>query len=176
MKTYDIKYRIIEFFFTNPTKRLRVRELERELKAPLPSVIRYVKELINEGLLKVIKISNVTFYTADRSSKKFILLKRLRNIRKIYDSGLNDFLINELGNPVIILFGSFFKGDDIEDSDIDLFIQSELNKKINLNKFEQLLNRGIQLFIHKNIKDVKNTDLMNNIINGFTINGLLEVF
>jgi len=176
MKTYDIKYRIIEFFFTNPTKRLRVRELERELKAPLPSVIRYVKELINEGLLKVIKISNVTFYTADRSSKKFILLKRLRNIRKIYDSGLNDFLINELGNPVIILFGSFFKGDDIEDSDIDLFIQSELNKKINLNKFEQLLNRRIQLFIHKNIKDVKNTDLMNNIINGFTINGLLEVF
>lgn len=166
----------MEFYFDNPTKRLRVRELERELKAPLPSVIRYVKELINEEFLKPVKVSSVTFYTADRNSKKFVLEKRLRNIRKVYESGLVDFLTNEYGNPVIILFGSFFKGDDIEDSDVDLFIQSSVNKKVNLERFEKLINRRVQLFIHKSIKDIKNTNLMNNIINGFTLNGVLEVF
>lgn len=176
MKCSDIKSRIMEFFFNSPTRRVRFRELERELKAPLPSVIRYVKELVKEDFLKSVKVSSVIFYTADRGSEKFVLEKRLRNIRKVYESGLVDFLINEFGNPVIILFGSFFKGDDVEDSDIDLFIQSPLSKKVNIEKFEKLLNRGIQLFIHKSIKDIRNADLMNNIINGFTLNGLIEVF
>jgi len=45
MKQKDIKQIIKEYFFVNPTTKLRVREIERTLKLSLPSVIRYCKEL-----------------------------------------------------------------------------------------------------------------------------------
>jgi predicted nucleotidyltransferase len=166
----------LNFFFDNPTRRVRLRELERELNLPLPSVIRYVKQYVKEGYLKQVKISNVIFYSADRSSKQFILEKRLNNIRRIYSSEFVEFLIDELSNPIIILFGSFFKGEDTEESDIDIFIQTASSKKPDLNQFEKLLKHRIQVFLSKNIKDIRNTDLMNNIVNGFTLNGVLEVF
>jgi len=52
MKTYNIKEKIKEYFFMNPTAKLRVRQMERELKLPLPSVIRYCRELEKEGILR----------------------------------------------------------------------------------------------------------------------------
>ena len=72
MKTKNIKEKVKEYFFINPSAKLRVREIERELKLPLPSVIRYCKELEKEEILKKVKIRNVLFYTADRSSKEFL--------------------------------------------------------------------------------------------------------
>lgn len=176
MKQNNIKEKILNFFFTYPTKRLRLREIEREVKVPLPSAIRYTKELVKSSHLKSVKISNVTFYTADRSSRKFIVDKRLSNIKMLYDSGLVDFLIDEYSNPTIILFGSYFKGEDIENSDIDLFILTSLKKKVELKQFEKALNRRLQLFLYNNIRTLGNKDLMNNVINGFVLNGSLEVF
>ena len=54
---------------------MRVRGLERTLKLPLPSVIRYCKELKEEGILTIKKIGNVNFYTADRTNHNFLLEK-----------------------------------------------------------------------------------------------------
>ena len=82
----NIKESVREYFFLNPTSKLRVRQIEKTLKLPLPSVIRYCKELIKEGILTAIKIGNVIFYTSDRANEKFLLEKRLFNIRQIYKS------------------------------------------------------------------------------------------
>jgi len=175
MKQKDIKRQIKEYFFQNPTTKLRVRQIEREVMVPLPSAIRYAKELENENILKSTVIAEIKLYSADRSSNNFKLEKRLFNIKQIYDSGLVSELIKELHNPTIILFGSYSKGEDVESSDIDLFIEIT-QKSINLDKYEQKLNRKIQLFQHKSIKEIKNKDLANNIINGITLNGFVEVF
>ena len=176
MITKSIKSKIKEYFALNPTKRLRVREMEREIKIPLPSAIRYSDELVKEGYLKIVKVSNVTFYSADRSSECFILEKKLFNIKKIYESGLIEFLKEKYGNPNIVLFGSYSKGEDAEDSDIDIFLETGLKKEINLNEYEKKLKRKIQLFVYKSIREVKNNDLANNIINGVILNGFVEVF
>jgi len=139
-------------------------------------VIRYCKELEKEEILSKIKIGTVSFYTAYRSSTKFLLEKKLHNIKSLYTSGLVDFLKEELSNPSIILFGSYAKGEDLENSDIDLYIETPSKKQVNLDRFEKITGRKIQLFVHKNIHDVKNKDLANNIINGFLLNGFVEVF
>jgi predicted nucleotidyltransferase len=175
MKTKDIKKIIKEYFFLNPTKKLRVRQIEREVKVPLPSAIRYTKEFVKEGILKKENIANVNFYSADRSSKKYLLEKKLFNLKSLSYSGLIDFLIDECHNPTIIVFGSYSKGEDLEDSNIDLYVETS-SKKIKLSTFENKLKRNIQLFTHKNIKNVKNKELANNIINGITLNGFMEVF
>ena len=176
MKRKDIKQTISEYFFINPTAKIRVREIERTLKLPLPSVIRYCKELEKESILTTIKTGNVNFYTANRGSEKYLLEKKLYNIKMIYESGLIEHLKRELSNPAIVLFGSFAKGEDTEESDIDLYIETPSKKEIILEKFEKLLKRRIQVFQHKNLNELSNPHLANNVINGFLLNGFVEVF
>lgn len=160
----------------NPTAKLRVRQIERVLKLPLPSVIRYCKELEKEEILKKESISGVSAYSADRSSKKFLLEKRLFNIKLVFESGLIDYLAGEYFNPVIVLFGSYSKGEDIENSDIDLYIETPKKHEFNLQKFEKIFKRKIQIFNYRNIKEVPNRHLSNNIINGVTLSNSLEAF
>jgi len=175
MTQKDIKRTIKEYFFINPTAKLRVREIERTLKLPLPSVIRYCRELEKEGILAINKTGNVTFYTASRSETYF-LEKKFYNIKQLYESGLINYLKIELSNPVIILFGSYAKGEDTEESDIDLYVETPSHKKVNPEKFKKTLKREIQLFQHKNIQEISNSHLANNIINGIILNSYIEVF
>lgn len=176
MKRNNIKEKIRKYFFIQPNAKLRVRQIEKELKLPLPSVIRYVNELEKEGILKRIKTGNVVFYSGDRASKNFLLEKKIYGLRSIFQSGLIDYLIQQYSNPALILFGSYSKGEDIETSDIDIYIETPSNKKLSIEKYEKALQRKIQLFVHKNIKEIKSKELANNIINGIVINGYLEVF
>ncbi len=175
MKRKDIKQTIKEYFFINPTSKLRVREIERTLKLPLPSVIRYCKELEYEGILAIEKTGNVNFYTANRN-EAYLLEKKLFNIKILYESGLIEYLKQELSNPVVVLFGSYAKGEDTEESDIDLYIETPAKKQVHLEKFKKILKREIQIFPHRNIKEITNHHLANNIINGITVNSYLEVF
>lgn len=175
MKRNNIKDSIKEYFFVNPTSKLRVRAIERALKLPLPSVIRYVKELEKEEILKKSDVSEVISYSADRSSKTFLLEKRLFNIKNLYNSGLVEFLINELSNPIIIVFGSYSKGEDVEDSDVDLYIETRSKNYILLEKYERILKRKIHAFTYSSIHKITNHYLINNILNGITLNGFVEV-
>jgi len=171
-----IKSKIQGYFFVNPTIKLRVRQIERIVKVPLPSVIRYSKELTEEKVLKRDNIANIITYSADRTSKQFLFEKKLFNLQQLVFSGVVDYLIEELSNPTIMVFGSYSKGEDIEESDIDIYVQTHSTKEIKLEKYEKVLQRNIQLFTYKNIKLIKNKELANNIVNGILLNGFLEVF
>ena len=176
MELKDIKTRLKEYFFLGPTAKLRVRQIERAINSPLHSVIRYTKELEKQGILKSSSLAGVTLYSADRTSATFLLEKRLYNLRSLFSSGLVTFLIQELSNPTIVLFGSYARGEDMEKSDIDLYIESAKKELPSLGKFEKKLQRKIQLFKYQHISKVENKELANNIINGITLNGFLEVF
>lgn len=171
----DIKSKIREYFFINPDAKMRVRQIEKVLNLPLPSVIRYCKELEKEEILKIVKTGGVVFYTANRGNENFILEKKLFNIKQLYSSGLVEHLKRELLNPLIIVFGSYSKGEDGENSDIDLYIESS-KKILNMGRFEKTLKRKISVFVHKNIREITNFHLANNILNGVVLNGYIEVF
>lgn len=175
MRTMVIVDRIKEYFFVNPTAKLRVRQIEREIKVPLPSAIRYAKELEKQGILKSTIIAGVKLYSADRTSKTFLIEKKLFNIKSLYGSGLVNFIIKECNNATIVVFGSYARGEDVEDSDIDLYIETS-QKQIDLKRFENELKRKIQIFIYKKIGSIENKELANNILNGITLNGYVEVF
>ena len=176
MARKNIKGTIKEHFFVSPSDKLRVREMEKALKLPLPSVIRYCRELRDEGFLRAMRTGNVVFYTADRASGTYVLEKRLFNIKSLYVSGLVGFLKEELSNPPVVVFGSYARGEDVEESDIDVYIETVSKKKISLEKFEKKLQRNIQVFRFKGIRDVMNRHLSNNIVNGVLLNGFVEVF
>ena len=107
-----------------PSKKLRLRQIERELGLSFPSVVRYCDELKKGGILATVETGNVVFYTAARTDERYLLEKRLFNLRVLHESGIIDHIRQELGNPAIALFGSFAKGEDSEESDIDLYIET----------------------------------------------------
>jgi len=176
MKRKNVKQKIKEYFFMNPTKKLRVRQIELEVEVALPSAIRYSRELEEEGILTSYEVAGVHLYSADRSSSMFLLEKKLFNYRTLAASDLIDFLVGYLSNPSIVVFGSYSLGEDIESSDIDLYIETSSKKKIDLKAFEKEFGRKIQVFVYNNIKKVRNKELANNIMNGMLLHGYLEVF
>ena len=176
MITKSIKAKIKEYFLLNPTMKIWVRQIERDLKVSLPLVIRYTKELEKEKILKSTVAPGITIYSADRTSATFLLEKKLYNLRSLFSSGLVDFLVQELSNPAMVLFGSYARGEDVEKSDIDLYLESAKKELPSLDKFEKKLQRKVQLFKYQSISKVENKELANNIVNGITLNGFLEVF
>lgn len=103
----------------------------------------------------------------------FRLYKRNDVLIRIEESGLRDFLADTFVPDVIVLFGSASRGEDIETSDIDIFLMAK-EKEVNLKRYEEKLHRKISLHFEENVHDVPK-ELLNNIINGIVIHGYLKV-
>lgn len=162
-------------FFEEPTREFNVREVARILKIAPATASKELKKLAKDGILKERKLKIFNFYKANLESDKYTDLKIHYNIRKIKDSGLLEALNKFYLKPTIALFGSAASGLDIETSDFDLLIISENTKEFpEIRKFEKKLSRKLQIFTVKHIKDVKNEHLINNMINGITIQGQIK--
>ena len=169
-------WNIAEIFFKEPTKQHYLIEISKKAKLAHTSVKKHLEALKEEGIINEIKEKRGkrTFpvYKADLENKEYRHYKKLSNLEKI--KTLADFLNDALMPKNIILFGSYSRGEDAEDSDIDLFLECG-EQKIDLSKFEKELNRNIQLHFKPNFKDYPK-ELKNNIINGIVLHGYLEAF
>lgn len=174
----DNTIRVLEVFFDDPLPEgigFQLREISRKIKLAPKSVKFYLKELEKENLIvkKKHRIYDYPVYYANRDNDYFKFLKRLNIIRRIKESGLLDYLSEEYMPDVIILFGSASKGEDVKDSDVDLFLQCK-EKKVDLTKYEKELKRKINLFVEDNF-DRLSKELKQNIINGHKLKGYLKV-
>ena len=168
------RYRILQEFFDSPRKDFQMREISRRTKITQPSAINHLKELVKEGLIVKEKKGIYPTFSANRESELFKLYKKFDLMLRINQSDLVDYIYDNCVPNCIVLFGSASKGEDIEESDIDLFIQSK-EKKLNFMKYEKLLNRKISLFFEENFSRLNN-ELKNNILNGIILKGYIKVF
>lgn len=168
------RYRILEKFFDYPRKNFHIRELSRMTKITQLALTLHLKALLEAGFVVKEKTGIYPTFRANRDSESFKLYRRFNVVSRISESGLLDYVYDKCMPNAIILFGSASKGDDIENSDIDLFIQAP-EKKLNLEKYEKLLNRKISLFFEENFFKL-NAELKNNILNGMVVKGYIKVF
>ena len=101
-------------------------------------------------------------------------MKRVENLKNLYTYGLSDYLEEELAGATIILFGSYSMGEDTNTSDIDIAVIERKNKMIDIEKFEKILNRKININFYNSWKDI-HKHLKNNILNGITLHGSVEL-
>ena len=158
--------KVLNLIFEYPNHSFTVRELSGKTEIPVSTVQRCLVKLRKEGFITKENQSNINLYYKFRKS--------LFMINKIYEIGLIDHLTRELNPSVIIVFGSVRKGEYEKDSDIDLFIESSIKKKINLGKYEKKLGHRIQMFIESDMNKLQ-PDLFNNIINGIKLYGSFKV-
>ena len=168
------RYRILQEFFDSPRKDFQMRELSRRAKLAQTSVINHLKELLKEQLIIKEKKGIYPTFKANRDDEMFKLYKKNDLLLRMRQTGLVGFIYDSCLPDAVMLFGSASKGEDLEESDIDLYVQAR-EKKLNLQKYEKLLNRKITLFFKENFSELGN-ELKNNIINGIVITGYLKVF
>lgn len=168
------RYNILQKFFDFPTKNFQMREISRLTKIAQPSVIAHLKALLKEGLIIKEKKGIYPTLSANRDNNGFKTYKKFNLIVRMYEIGLIDYIYDSYLPDSIILFGSASKGEDIEKSDIDLFVQAKA-KKLDLGKYEKLLNRKIALLFEENFAKLSN-ELKNNILNGILLKGYIKVF
>jgi len=168
------RYRILQEFFDFPRKSFQMREISRNTKLAQPSIMNHLKALLKEGLILREEKGIYPAYVANRDNEFFKEYKKIDLILKMKKIKLINYIYDSCMPNAIILFGSSSKGEDIEESDIDLFIQSP-EKKLDLEKYEKILKKKISLFFKEDFSKLSN-ELKNNILNGIILRGYLKVF
>ncbi len=158
--------KILELFYENPNQRFTIREISKITKIPRATAHRIIKLLKKQELINKENFANENLFFKTKKINFFI--------ERIVSSSLIEELINKFNPSCIILFGSIRKGESIKESDIDLFIESQIKREANLSKFEKKLRHKIQLFIESDINNLQK-NLFNNIINGIKIYGSLNL-
>lgn len=174
-----IELAILKPFFARPRKGYFIRELAKEIGINPMSVRRVLLEYTTEGIISKKAAKPYDVFLANIESRKYLNLKIYYNLELLRESHVIEYLEKTYDYPPIVLFGSFAKGYDDEMSDIDICIVSDVKRQINLEAYERIIGKKISLhhFTHKewiNAKK-KNPNLVNNIINGITLSGQLEV-
>lgn len=168
------RYRVLRVFLDNPLENFGLREISRLSKLSPPSVSRYLEEFESQGVIAKTEKKGMPTYQALRENEDFIFYKKLGILYELHNSGLIEYLWQKLSPNAIILYGSYAKGESVEDSDIDFFIVGK-EKQINLEEFEKKLHRNIHLIFEDNIKNIP-PELKNNLINGIVLKGYFKVF
>lgn len=188
MDIYKVKWtrlqsEIFRFLCIKSGQSLNVRSIARSLKVSPTAVSNAIVDLEKEGLVKIeiSKLINLHLIKFNRDNKRAIELKRLENMKMIYESGLSADLYGEFPGCTIILFGSFSKGEDswINDSvegrsDIDIAIIGTKGKDLNLAKFDKILERTVTINFYRSWKDI-HKNLKDNILNGIVLSGGIQL-
>ncbi len=155
---------------------LNQREIAGFLKVSPTAVAAALPALEKNGLLKVERGKNINlnYIELNRDSARAIALKRAENLKLLYESGLSDFLYENFPGATIILFGSYSRGEDTINSDIDIAIIGSKEKNKNLEEFERKLERNISLNFYDSLKNI-DKHLRNNILSGIVLAGGVEL-
>jgi len=169
-------FKTMEFFFLSPSKEHYLMDISRKIKLAHTSLKKNLKELVQVGIIveRMERKGKRVFptYRANTGEKSFNRYKKMYNLSALLESGLIDFIEKKRMPKSIVLFGSYARGEDRENSDIDMFIECP-PEKIDLHLFEAKLSRKIQVHYKENFTSYP-PELKNNIINGLVLAGFLE--
>jgi len=168
--------KVLNVFLNSPSRRFNLKEISKLSGIAHTSVKNELEKLIKQKLIvKEIEIKGKRKFPVyfPNVNGRFLELKKMHNEHLIKQSGLIDYLKIKLMPNSIILFGSFSRGEDTKESDIDLFVESK-PKEINLNKFEKMLNHKINLIFKSSINLLKK-EFLNSILNGIILYGVVEI-
>lgn len=165
---------ILEHFLKHPTESIHLRELARQTGFSPAGCRKAVKRLVKQALVLESKTPVVTNYGANRDNQVWTALKRAYNLFSLYDSGLVEALRKTYEEPeAIVLFGSYSRGEDTEQSDIDIAVITNLEKSFGRKSFEKTVARPINL-IEVDLSRAKK-EFINSLANGVILHGYLIV-
>ncbi len=118
---------VLSFFLEYPEKQTHINGLAKQLKISPRTANIYLKLYHSAGLLEKEKAANAVFFRLkDNALSRQI--KAFFSVAKIFESGFIEIAAKEMRFNTIALFGSYAKGTNDSNSDIDLLIISNERK------------------------------------------------
>ncbi|RLE46068.1 hypothetical protein DRJ25_04735 [Candidatus Woesearchaeota archaeon] len=172
LKLTSLQSTILRILFKKAGATLNQKQIADFAGVTQPAVMKALPNLEKMGLINLTKDKKTKRWSVElnRSNQRVLQLKRVDNLKQIYESGLADFLEERFPGSTIILFGSYSRGDDNINSDIDIAIIETKEKPIKLQQYEKKLERQININFYNSFKEI-NKHLKENLANGILLAG-----
>ena len=171
--------KVLSEFFDYPRDEFYAAELAKKTGISTPSMVRYLGGLYKHGFLERKELGRTRLYRLNMNP----FLRQLKisyNVERVFCSGLLQYILeNTSGLNAVVLYGSWAKGANTNDSDIDLLVVCDKNS-IDLEKLEKIVKRRVDMKVMKMSKWLKQKDknrgfYLEVLINGIALYGNLPV-
>ncbi len=171
-----LQQEILRLLFVKLGTILTMRKIAQLLQVSAPAVAKALPGLADKEYVKVEQDKETKRWSVElnRDNPRTLQLKRADNLKQVYESGLADMLIREFAGGTVILFGSYSRGEDTVNSDIDIAVIGRKEKDVDLEKFSLLLERAINVQFYDSFDKV-HKHLRENICNGILLAGGVEL-
>jgi len=172
------KLKILEEFSEDYSKRIYGRAIAKKLSLNQKTVSNVLLALEGENILKFAKEGKNKYYFLNRFNphikeiiklieigKKINFLEKHKNIRRLFDE------IEKRSKGICVIFGSYAKGSETKDSDLDIFLAGDLSSIKDLEETYQI---SINVIKAKKI-NLENDTILNEVLkNHIVLKGIEE--
>jgi predicted nucleotidyltransferase len=179
LEALDASLKILYWFFSYPNKEMSLTDLATQLKISKSTANRVVSDFIKRGILDKEILGKIWRIKFNINNPVNLSTKVPYHLELIYYSGIVDEIYKKIPEAkAIILFGSYRKGDDTEESDIDIAVEVLGNEEPQLIELGILENIGyrknIKVNVYKFSRNKVDINFFSNVVNGIVLSGFLE--
>ena len=136
-----IRQDLLALFFSNPSQRYYLRQLERILGYSAGSIRRELLRFQKDGLFVTQRVGNLLYYSLDAKHPLFKELKGIVSKTVGVEGALRKALASVQNIRIAFIYGSFASGREKMTSDIDLMIIGDVNISMLNEKIMELEKR-----------------------------------
>ncbi|MBS3102579.1 nucleotidyltransferase domain-containing protein [Candidatus Woesearchaeota archaeon] len=167
------------WFFSHPDREMSLNDLAEQLRISKTTAKRVVGELAGEGFLTKEVLGRIWRIKCNQRHPYNFTKKVSYNLSLIYESGILEAIHKKIENPrAIILFGSYRKGDDNEESDVDIAVEVLDNEEVRIAELGIIPVLGYRKNVPVNLyifsRNKIDLNLFANVANGILLEGFLE--
>ena len=144
----EITKKLLNYFFINPEESLHVNELPRKLGVDKRNLVKKIKELETEGLLKHQRMGNLKLYSLNKDYPLYEEYRKIVMKTIGLEEQLRQILKRVKGVQEVHIYGSYAKNAMEPHSDIDLLVVGNHNILLlqkRLNKLQREIGREINV-------------------------------
>ncbi|MBI3291179.1 nucleotidyltransferase domain-containing protein [Candidatus Falkowbacteria bacterium] len=171
-------FKVAELLFNRPNATFHIRGLAKETALSTTAVIQAVEELHKFEIVTTEKTEITTNIKANVESEAYRSYKKIFNLYRLERYNIIRTLKEAYRAKTIVLFGSFAKGEDTEESDVDILILTSHKEATDITdsitEYEKLLNRRINLHLLSSLEK-SSSEFKNAIANGIVLHGYVKV-
>lgn len=176
----DVYRRVLYLFFDRPNKAFSLSDLADILDMGKTTANRVVKSLQEEGFLQVEVLGKIWRISCAHNHPYLISRKVPYHLQLLYETNVIDMILERYpGAKSIVLFGSYRKGDDMQESDVDIAVEVVDDEQVRIEELGVIdklgYRRDVPVNLHIFSRNHININLFNNIANGIVLHGFLEV-
>lgn len=138
--------KLLTFFLENPSAKFSQKELRQKVKLAKATATKWMNFLEKQNFIEVERVGVTKLCSLSRKNPIIKQLKKLENLLSLVK--LKE--ITSEHNVIVCLYGSAARGEDVEDSDIDILMLGKIKKEQiiqEINKLSEKIGRKIKIEI-----------------------------